>query len=177
MNAVSDVFLPMILSEKNYDKAKRLMTKKYPVDNEFISILKSYDTREIDNTWEIVLKPFVKGNFSIGYGTRLCISTVCPAFYIEHEYSISNQARERDANELMGRSDTPYIEEQAILEKKLVRTLTVSGYQRIEKKDRNYMIPNAYIEDEQVSLESIIFNNVLDTFSDCLEWGEKNKNV
>lgn len=158
-------FLKIILSEKSYDTAKSMMYKEYPLNDEITKLLASYQAQELLNEWQILYPSFIKKQLTIQYKSRLSISTVCPVFYIDHEYVIGNCASEKEANELTGISDTPYTKRQAKFEEMLCNYLTVSGYVRILKRERSSMIPYAYIEGEQVSFHSLVFRNVLDIFS------------
>jgi hypothetical protein len=122
--------------------------------------------------WIINYKEVLEDKFLAKFTTQLKISKIASFFYIQHEFSIKNEAPDKMDPELGGYGCTPYIIGQYDIEEELVSSLTQGGYTRLFEVDMDEVIPELSFPEgvtffgPQVTVEYALFHDLLELCPD-----------
>lgn len=122
--------------------------------------------------WHIHFGKVIKGEFSVSYRTGIKVSKIVPAFYIQHEFEVSNKDEERMGPILDGFSNEAYCKRQYELHEKINQCLVNSGYLELSYAEMSEVICDVKIPEDrrifgsQLTVETAIFRDIYELVLD-----------
>lgn len=104
-------------------------------------------------------------NYSVEFDTLLEISKVADVFYIQHEFSIDNIAKNRMSAVLDGYDSQPYIKEQYLLEKSITDFLLRKDLKQLTLQEMQEVYSGLKIDENnlfgtQLTVENAVFRDL-----------------
>lgn len=179
LNFVDDI-ITRIYRKKDYkffaDKCKEELWLPEELNNyikeQGHKLIGIFDNQSPSRMWYCCFNDFIQGEFKASYRTMVQVSKIVPLFYVQHEFEVENKDYNKINPVLDGFDSQPYTKEQALLYDEIASLFNKYGYKELSFDEMSEVVRDINMPEDvsifgpQVTVEHLLFNDILDLSSD-----------